>query len=213
MNTDQLTEPQQAHPDSPQPVIENPYASTKLALDYLFAVFLLIPFLPIFSLVTLLIRLESRGPAIYRQRRVGQWGRLFTIYKFRTMKTGTPTLSTEEMQRQQQKPFTRLGPLLRKTNLDELPQLFNILKGEMSFIGPRPALPSQTDVNALRAQLGADAARPGITGLAQVMGRDDLATPIKVKYDADYCHSMSLKHDLQILWRTIGAILTGRGNK
>lgn len=189
------------------------YSTIKAWLDLVFACVLLIPLLPVFGLLTLAICFESRGPAIYKQRRVGQGGRLFTILKFRTMKTGTPTLSTEEMQRRQVVPFTRLGPLLRKTNLDELPQLFNILRGEMSFIGPRPALPSQTDVNSLRAELGADVARPGITGLAQAMGRDDLTTPVKVGYDARYCRDMSLPLDLRILWMTIGAILTGRGNK
>lgn len=213
MNTDPTSAASQTPPDSTPCTTENSYAALKLALDYLLALLILTPFLPIFSLITLLIRLESRGPAIYRQKRVGQYGKFFTIYKFRTMKTGTPTLSTEEMQRQNYIPFTRLGPLLRKTNLDELPQLFNILKGEMSFIGPRPALPSQTDVNTLRDQMGADCARPGITGLAQVMGRDDLETPVKVNYDAHYCRHMNLQLDLNILWRTLGAILSGRGNK
>jgi lipopolysaccharide/colanic/teichoic acid biosynthesis glycosyltransferase len=189
------------------------YPQIKLWLDLMAAVLLLLPLFPVFALVVLRIRFDSRGPAIYRQRRVGQGGRLFTILKFRTMKTGTPTLSTEEMQRQNVIPFTRLGPLLRRTNLDELPQLFNIIRGEMSFIGPRPALPSQMDVNTLRAEMGADIARPGITGLAQVMGRDDLETPVKVGYDTQYCREMSLKLDVRILWLTLGAIFSGRGNK
>lgn len=193
--------------------IRPPYHSLKLGLDYLLALVLLPLLLPLLCLLVVLIRFDSRGAALYRQTRVGRRGQLFTIYKFRTMKTGTPTLSTEEMQRRNYSPYTRLGPWLRKSNLDELPQLFNILRGEMSFIGPRPALPSQTDVNTLRAAQGADAARPGITGLAQVMGRDDLLTPVKVEYDAQYCRHMSLSLDLQILWRTLGAALSGRGNK
>lgn len=208
MDADQSTGTRAA-PDDVRP----PYHSLKLGLDYGLALVLLPLLLPLLCLLTVLIRLDSRGAALYRQTRVGQRGRLFTIYKFRTMKTGTPTLSTAEMQRQNYSPFTRLGPWLRKSNLDELPQLFNILRGEMSFIGPRPALPSQTDVNTLRAAQGADAARPGITGLAQVMGRDDLLTPVKVGHDAQYCRRMSFQLDLNILWRTIGAVLSGRGNK
>lgn len=189
------------------------YQEIKHNLDLMLAVLLLLPLLPVLVVLTLLICMESRGAAIYRQVRVGRRGVLFTIYKFRTMKTGTPVLSTEEMQRQSYKPYTRLGPMLRKTNLDELPQLFNILKGEMSFIGPRPALPSQVDVNTLREETGADAARPGLTGLAQVTGRDDLDTVTKVDCDARYCRQMTLGFDLQILLRTIGAVLSGRGNK
>lgn len=189
------------------------YETLKRCLDLGFAALLLIPLLPVFLLISLAIYLDSGAPAIYRQVRVGRGGRLFIIYKFRTMKVGTPTLSTEEMQREKYHPFTRLGPLLRKTSLDELPQLFNILKNEMSFVGPRPALPSQTDVNSLRTELGADTPRPGITGLAQVMGRDELDTPTKVGYDAQYARQMSLALDLSILWRTLGTILTGHGNR
>ena len=189
------------------------YRACKHVLDLLLALGLLVPIIPVLSLLCLAIRLESRGPALYRQKRVGRFGRVFTIYKLRSMKFGTPVLSTEEMQRQQFDPFTRLGRLLRKTNLDELPQIFNILKGEMSFVGPRPALPSQTDVNTLRHENGVHIARPGITGLAQVKGRDDLDTQTKVGYDSAYCRSMSWKADAGILWATIEAVVTGRGNK
>ncbi|BCM88559.1 putative undecaprenyl-phosphate N-acetylgalactosaminyl 1-phosphate transferase [Abditibacteriota bacterium] len=189
------------------------YRAYKHTLDLLLALVLLMPLLPLLGLLCLAIRLESRGPALYCQKRVGRFGRPFTIYKLRSMKIDTPVLSTEEMQRQQFNPFTRLGPLLRKTNLDELPQIFNILKGEMSFVGPRPALPTQTDVNTLRHQEGVEIARPGITGLAQVKGRDDLDTQTKVTYDAHYCRAMSLKADVGILWATLEAVLTGRGNK
>jgi lipopolysaccharide/colanic/teichoic acid biosynthesis glycosyltransferase len=174
---------------------------------------LLVPLLPLLALLSLLIRLESRGPALYRQQRIGRFGRPFTIYKLRSMKIDTPLLSTEEMHRQQFNPFTRLGPMLRKTNLDELPQIFNILKGEMSFIGPRPALPSQHDVNTLRREMGVEMARPGISGLAQVKGRDDLDTQTKVECDAQYCRTMSPLIDAGILFYTIGAVLTARGNK
>jgi len=189
------------------------YQPLKYTVDHLLSLILLVPLAPILALVAVAIRLESRGPALYKQTRVGQFGRHFTIYKFRSMKLDTPVLSTEEMQRQNFSPFTRIGPLLRKSNLDELPQIFNILKGEMSFIGPRPALPSQHDVNTLRREMGVEMARPGITGLAQVRGRDDLDTPTKVECDARYCRTMSLWIDAGIVFYTIGAVLTGRGNK
>ncbi len=189
------------------------YRALKHTLDLLAALALLFPLLPLLGVLCLAIRLDSRGPALYRQKRVGRFGRTFIILKLRSMKSDTPVLSTEEMERAGISPFTRLGPLLRRSNLDELPQIFNILKGEMSFIGPRPALPTQTDVNELRAKQGVASARPGITGLAQVMGRDDLATPAKVEYDARYCRELSLRLDARILLSTVGAVFSGRGNK
>lgn len=189
------------------------YRVCKHTLDLGLSLVLLVPLLPLLGLLTLLIRLESRGPALYKQKRVGRFGRTFTIYKLRSMKIDTPTLSTEEMQRLGLSPFTRIGPLLRKTNLDELPQIFNILKGEMSFVGPRPALLTQTDVNEMRREMGVEMARPGITGLAQVKGRDDLDTPTKVKCDAAYCRELSFWTDLKILIGTVEAVFSGRGNK
>lgn len=189
------------------------YRTLKTAVDLSAAAVMLVILGPLLLLVALLIRLDSAGPAIYRQRRVGRSGKPFTMYKFRTMKVGTPVLSTAEMQHQAAVPFTRLGPILRKTNIDELPQLINILKGEMSFIGPRPALPSQTDVVSLRTQSGADCVRPGITGLAQVMGRDDLDVETKVGYDTEYCRDLGLLADLSILLKTFGAVVSARGNK
>lgn len=189
------------------------YRSVKCGIDLLLAVVLFIVLVPLFVLLAILIRLDSAGPAIYRQKRVGLFGKPFVFYKFRTMKIGTPVLSTAEMERQEVKPYTRIGPFLRKTSLDELPQLFNIIKREMSFVGPRPALLTQTDVNALREAHGVDAVRPGITGLAQVRGRDDLDVQSKVNYDLDYCRKMSLFFDARIVIETIGAVLTARGNK
>jgi len=189
------------------------YPPIKRAIDLMGAVVLLILLSPLLALVAIVVRLDSPGPAIYRQERVGRRGSRFTMLKFRTMKVGTPVLSTAEMQRRPEIPFTRIGPLLRKTNIDELPQLVNIIRGEMSFIGPRPALPSQTDVVTLREQSGADVLRPGITGLAQVMGRDDLEVPTKVGYDTEYCRRLSLALDLKILLLTFAAIISGRGNK
>ena len=190
-----------------------PYQVVKTVLDVVLGVALLVLFSPAMLVIAVLIRLDSPGPAIYRQARVGANRNLFTMYKFRTMKAGTPALSTEEMQRKGHVPVTRVGHFLRRISLDELPQLLNIAKGQMSFIGPRPALPTQTDVLALRAQLGVDRIRPGLTGLAQVMGRDDLRVETKVGYDDEYCGKLNFWMDLRILARTIGAIASARGNK
>lgn len=198
---------------APKPRRAKGYRALKHALDLGMATALFVPMLPVLGALCLLVRLESCGPAIYRQKRVGRFGRTFTILKLRSMKTDTPTLSTQEMQRAGISPFTRLGPLLRKSNLDELPQIWNILRGEMSFVGPRPALPTQTDVNDLRREMGVEMSRPGITGLAQVKGRDDLETPVKVAFDAKYCRELNLWLDLWILLQTIGAVVSARGNK
>jgi len=194
------------------------YLFVKRLIDVIGAAVLLVIFAPLLVFVAAAIRLDSSGPAIYRQKRVGRFGKHFVMLKFRTMKVGTPTLSTAEMQQwlkagRAANPYTRIGPILRKTNLDELPQLWNVLRGEMSFIGPRPALPSQEDVVNLRENLGVHSVRPGITGLAQVMGRDDLDVETKVNYDAKYCRELSFISDLSILFRTFGAVLSGRGNK
>jgi lipopolysaccharide/colanic/teichoic acid biosynthesis glycosyltransferase len=194
------------------------YLFLKRLIDVIGAAVLLVIFAPLLVFVAAAIRLDSHGPAIYRQKRVGRFGKHFVMLKFRTMKVGTPTLSTAEMQQWLKaggaaNPYTRIGPILRKTNLDELPQLWNVLRGEMSFIGPRPALPSQEDVVNLRENLGVHSVRPGITGLAQVMGRDDLDVETKVNYDAQYCRELSFILDLSILFRTFGAVLSGRGNK
>ncbi|MCE5199493.1 MAG: sugar transferase [Armatimonadota bacterium] len=189
------------------------YLAVKVCLDVIFAGVLLVLLAPLMLLIALAVRLDSSGPAIYKQKRLGRFGKTFVMWKFRSMRVGTPVLPTEQMQEQAIDPCTRLGRALRKTSLDELPQLVNILRGEMSFIGPRPALPSQEDVNELRIRQGAHRVRPGITGLAQVMGRDDLPTEIKVGYDSNYCRNMSLGNDFRILVYTVKAVVSARGNK
>jgi lipopolysaccharide/colanic/teichoic acid biosynthesis glycosyltransferase len=199
--------------DTASPPVRRIYLGVKAVLDCLAALVLLVLFGPLLLLIALLIRLESRGPAIFRQQRVGQGGGEFTIFKFRTMRVDAPNLSTAEMQQLGIIPFTRCGPFLRKTSLDELPQLLNVLAGEMSFVGPRPALPSQTDVNTLREARGVHVLRPGITGLAQVRGRDEIPVEVKVGHDAEYLARVSLAVDLQIVLMTFSAVLTARGNK
>lgn len=192
---------------------QKPYCRLKHALDFVAACLALIVFGPMMLLTAVAVLLDSGWPVIFCQERVGRYEKTFKMYKFRTMKTGTPMMSTEDMQKQGQVPYTRLGPLLRRTNVDEFPQLFNIIKGEMSFIGPRPALLSQDDINSMRKLCGADSIRPGLTGLAQATGRDDLDSATKVARDHEYLRNMSLAFDARIWAMTFKAVLTGEGNK
>ena len=135
------------------------------------------------------------------------------MLKFRSMRTDTPNCSTAELIALGLEPYTRVGKWLRKTSLDELPQLWNVLTGEMSLVGPRPALPSQTELNAQREVLGVHALRPGITGWAQVNGRDNLSDAEKVARDSEYLKRQSVGLDLWILVRTVAAVFSARGNQ
>lgn len=184
----------------------------KRVLDVSVALVLLALALPVMAVIGALIRLDSRGTAFFRQERVGVRGTRFFLLKFRTMRTGTPTLPTDEMTRLPS-PVTRVGAFLRRFSLDELPQLINVLKGEMSLVGPRPALPMQTDLNARRAAAGVDALLPGITGWAQINGRDELDTESKVAHDIWYLQHRSLLLDLIILVRTVTSVFSGRGSR
>jgi O-antigen biosynthesis protein WbqP len=185
----------------------------KRALDFLAALLGLVLSAPLWLVLALLIRLDSPGPVLFRQRRVGRNRREFTLLKLRSMRCDTPTLSTADLRASGLEPYTRVGKWLRKTSLDELPQLWNVLVGEMSLVGPRPALPSQTELNARREALGVHALRPGITGWAQVTGRDGLSDDEKVARDAEYLQRQSLAFDLLIVWRTVAAVVTARGNQ
>lgn len=182
----------------------------KRCLDVVGSLTLLLLLSPLFLVLAVLIRLDSPGPAIYRQQRVGRFGRLFTIYKFRTMVVGTPELATDQMQGKAGSYVTRVGRILRKTSLDELPQLFNILIGDMSFVGPRPALHNQFRLIQLRAERGVHQVRPGLTGWAQVNGRDEISDLEKAELDAYYVRSRSLWLDLVILLRTVSAVFHAR---
>lgn len=172
------------------------------------AVLLLIIIAPLMLLVAVAIRLDSRGPAIFKQTRVGQFDRFFTIYKFRTMHVGTPDLPSEMVQKDDRR-FTRLGKFLRRLSIDELPQLFNIVKGDMNFIGPRPALHNQYKLIAMRKKAGVNRLRPGVTGWAQVNGRDNIPLERKVELDKFYLDHHSLVLDLKILWLTLVKSITG----
>jgi O-antigen biosynthesis protein WbqP len=173
----------------------------------------LVVFMPLLGVLVLAIRLDSPGPALFRQRRLGRAGREFTLLKLRTMKIGTPDVPTDVLQNEIYDPRTRIGKLLRRLSLDELPQLVNVLRGEMSLVGPRPALPTQVRLNDKRRAAGVEALLPGITGWAQVNGRDEIEEDEKVRLDVFYLQRCSLRLDMTILVRTVLPVLTGKGNR
>ena len=177
-----------------------------LVLAVLAALVLLLPL----ALVALAVRLTSPGPALYWSERVGRNNRNFYMPKFRSMRTDTPAVATHLLT-DPQRWLTPIGPFLRRSSLDELPQLWSILKGDMSFVGPRPALFNQHDLIALRTQAGVHHLQPGLTGWAQVNGRDELPIPIKVRYDTEYAQRQSLRFDIKILWLTALKVLQRDG--
>lgn len=151
--------------------------------------------------VAVAVRLTSPGPALYWSDRVGRHNKIFRMPKFRSMRVGTPAVATH-MLADAKSHLTPIGSFLRKSSLDELPQLWSILVGDMSFVGPRPALFNQDDLIALRTQYGVNELVPGLTGWAQVNGRDELPIPDKVKLDAEYLQRRSLWFDIKIIWLT-----------
>ncbi|MFO7607100.1 MAG: sugar transferase [Desulfurivibrionaceae bacterium] len=163
-----------------------------------------------FVLVALLVKLTSAGPVLYWSDRVGRNNRIFRMPKFRSMRVGTPAVATHLLA-DPAAHLTPIGSFLRRSSLDELPQLWSIFKGDMSFVGPRPALFNQEDLIALRTRYGVDQMMPGLTGWAQINGRDELPIPEKVKLDAEYLHRRSLCFDLRILWRTFLKIVAREG--
>jgi O-antigen biosynthesis protein WbqP len=172
----------------------------------LFDLFLSLCLVPVLSVPTLvisvLIRMTSKGPALYWSDRVGVGNRIFRMPKFRTMRLDTPAVATHLMQNPDEY-LTAIGPFLRKSSLDELPQLWSVLNGDMSFVGPRPALFNQDDLIALRTEKGVHRLVPGITGWAQINGRDDIPIPKKVEYDAYYLNHQSFLFDMKILFLTV----------
>lgn len=189
-----------------------PYDGVKRLLDAFASALALIVLSPWALLLAVAIRLDDPGPVLFRQKRIGRCGKTFTMLKFRTMAVNCPNVSTEAMKGLGKSYVTRIGGLLRRTSIDELPQLWNILRGEMSFIGPRPALYNQDDLIDLRDVARVYPVRPGLTGLAQICGRDSLDIPAKVAYDREYVAKRSLWLDLWILWRSLAAVVSARGN-
>jgi len=178
--------------------------------DILFSFFLLILLIPVFFIVIIIIKINSKGPAFFTQMRIGKDNELFKFYKFRTMQVGTPNVSTEKFDSSKGY-ITSVGKVLRKTSLDELPQLINILKGDMTFVGPRPALFNQYDLKELRTQAGVHKLLPGVTGWAQVNGRDMLDSSSKTYFDEEYLKHRSLWFDFKIIIRTGFKVLKADG--
>lgn len=183
----------------------------KRIFDAFFGVLLLICLSPLILVLVIWIKLDSKGPVLFKQERVGRNGKRFTIYKFRSMSDDAPhQMATSEFDTALSY-ITRSGQLMRKTSLDELPQLVNVVKGEMSFIGPRPLIPKEEKVLRLRHANGAESLAPGITGLAQVRGRDEVTDTQKANYDGEYAGNVTLRGDFSILVETVLAVLARRG--
>jgi O-antigen biosynthesis protein WbqP len=187
------------------------YYYTKRIFDFIYALFGLIILAPLFLIIGFLIKLDSRGPVFFTQRRIGKDKIEFKMLKFRTMKIDTPHNVPTHLMKEPSKYITRVGKILRKTSLDELPQFINILKGDMSFVGPRPALYNQDDLVAEREKHGVHQVLPGVTGWAQVNGRDTLPIPEKAKLDGEYIKHFSLWTDFKLLLKTLVAIIKSEG--
>lgn len=186
---------------------QKPYFMIKRIFDFTCGAVMSILLLPFFIFVALIIKLESKGPILFRQTRVGLNSKPFTIYKFRTMVISAPENAPSKELQNPEVFLTRSGKILRKLSIDELPQLINILKNDMSLIGPRPVIPEENELIQLRKQLGVDKIKPGVTGLAQVVGRDFLDVHEKAEYDLKYVQTMSLSMDLKIILLTVLKII------
>ena len=187
------------------------YKYFKRILDFLISLVALIVLSPLFLIIAIWIKTNSPGPVFFKQKRVGKNKALFEIYKFRSMRTDTPADMPTHLLNDTEVFITKSGHFLRKTSLDELPQLINIVKGEMAIIGPRPALWNQYDLIEERDKYGANDLRPGLTGWAQINGRDKLEIPIKAKLDGDYVQNISFLFDLKCFFGTISSVLRSDG--
>lgn len=164
-------------------------------------------------LLAILIKCTSRGPVLFTQKRIGLHKEHFKIYKFRTMRSDTPKDMPTHLLENPDAYITKVGKFMRKTSLDELPQLFNILNGDMSVVGPRPALWNQYDLIAERDKYGANDVRPGLTGWAQINGRDELPIPVKAGLDGEYIRKLSFVFDMKIFFRTFASVIKSEGVK
>ena len=179
-------------------------------LNRLFALILLLILTPLFLLVAISIFIEDGMPIFFKQKRVGINYTFFNIYKFRSMKKNTPNVATHLLEDPGQY-LLKIGGLLRKLSLDELPNLINIIKGEMVFVGPRPALYNQADLMALRVEAGVDKLKPGITGWAQINGRDEISIEAKVALEKEYLEKRSVWFDLVIMVKTVTSVVGSKG--
>lgn len=187
------------------------YKYLKRPLDFLISLIALVILSPIFLIIAIWIKFNSKGPVFFKQKRVGRNKQLFQIYKFRSMRTDTPSDMPTHLLNDPEAFITSSGKFLRKTSLDELPQLINIIKGDMAIIGPRPALWNQYDLIEERDKYEANDVRPGLSGWAQINGRDELEIPIKAKLDGDYVQNISFLFDLKCFFGTITSVLRSDG--
>ena len=178
----------------------------KRVLDIVFGTAAIVALSPLMLALCLAVFVSDGRPVIFRQERIGKDRKHFRICKFRTMKKGVGDVAKKDL-RNYEACLIRGGSFLRRTSLDELPQLFNIVGGTMSFVGPRPLIPQEREIDRLRAQMGVYRVRPGVTGLAQVSGRDNLSDAEKAAYDAEYVRTQSLVNDLKILGKTVRVVL------
>lgn len=182
----------------------------KRLFDFLMSLIAIIILSPVILIVALAVKFTSPGPILFKQRRIGKDNIEFEIYKFRTMRIDTPNVPTHLLENPEQW-ITPIGKFLRKTSLDELPQLFNILKGEMSIVGPRPALYNQLDLKEMRTKVGVHKLIPGLTGWAQINGRDEIPLSLKVNLDKEYLERNSFLFDIKIIFMTVLSVLKSDG--
>ena len=187
------------------------YTKVKRALDFILSLCACIILSPILIVLCIAIKIDSRGPVLFKQKRVGIHKTYFSIYKFRTMRIDTPKDIPTHMLKDPDQYITKVGRFLRRSSLDELPQLFNILKGDMSFVGPRPALWNQDDLVAERDKYRANDVIPGLTGWAQINGRDELEIPVKAALDGEYVRKMGFWFDTRCILGTFTSVLKADG--
>lgn len=182
----------------------------KRIFDFVFSLMAFIVFSPIILIICLIIKVTSPGPVLFKQRRIGKDNKEFNILKFRTMRIDTPNVATHLLENPDHW-ITPIGKFLRKTSLDELPQLINIIKGDMSIVGPRPALYNQYDLKEMRTKANVHKLIPGLTGWAQINGRDEISLEDKVKLDKEYLDRKNISFDIKIIFMTILSVLKSDG--
>lgn len=189
------------------------YKYFKRCIDFILSLMGAILLSPLIGILAIIIFTSSKGGVLFKQERVGAKDSRFVIYKFRTMRVDTPNNVPTHLLENPNAYITPIGRFLRKTSLDELPQIFNILKGDMSIVGPRPSLPNQQDLNELRKQNGSMNLKPGLTGYAQIKGRDELPISIKAEFDKVYTKKISFHFDVYIFFATFISVLRSDGVK
>ena len=187
------------------------YGVLKRFFDIILSLVAIIVFSWLLIIIAIAIVVEDKGNILFKQKRIGKNKKEFYIYKFRTMKVSTPKDVPTHLLDNPESYITKIGGFLRKTSLDELPQLFNILKGDMSIVGPRPALWNQFDLIDLRDKNGSNSVRPGLTGWAQVNGRDELPIDVKAGFDGEYIKKMRIVFDIKIILMTVVSVFTSKG--